>query len=227
MQTDKKTVYAIRLLYVPKEYDETKNKDVKIIGNFNSWYEQTCLYDKSLGIYYHILKTDDLMKPISFKFVSPFVGKCGNHLKHYECSTLYSTKKDEEDRANNFLDIANLNEEKGSKSGEKGGDGSKKMEEIMKEYNQFLNDKIKEAIQDDKNQEIKYAKSQSEILEEPIFFIPENKDELYARCEKEGLKICSMMNGNWYVGSYPVEKRVLQIDEKVSIEIYCAKFQRY
>lgn len=70
----------------------------------------------------------------------------------------------------------------------------------------------------DVNEEIWKAKHLG-IVEEPIFFVPDNFEEVYARLKTEKLKICSITKGEWVVGSHPVEK--LKLD---SIELYFAKY---
>ena len=72
------------------------------------------------------------------------------------------------------------------------------------------------------------AERETVILEEPILFMPDQKEHVYARLENnEKLRICSVRDGKWVVDSHPIEKLSLKIDDQKFIEVYCAKYQKY
>ena len=58
-------------------------------------------------------------------------------------------------------------------------------------------------------------------------FIPDQKLDVYARLESEILRICSIRDGKWVVGSHPVQKMSFKIDDQTLVEVYCAKYQKY
>ena len=126
---------------------------------------------------------------------------------------------------NNFLDITALGIEQSPEASQQGVESQAKpgaidQQSLMEKYNQFLNEKIQEVMnrEHDVNEEIWKAKHQG-IVEEPIFFVPDKFEEVYARLKTEELKICSITKGEWVVGSHPVEKMKLD-----SIELYFAKY---
>ena len=70
MQSEKTPEYSGTLVYVPQGYHDSKILSVKIIGDFNEWKEEECQFDRSLGMFYFIIKTVDLGRSSTFKFVS-------------------------------------------------------------------------------------------------------------------------------------------------------------
>ena len=96
--------YSIKLLYAPFDYDESKYKNVRVIGSFNEWQENNCLFDESLGMYYFNYATDDLYNTkIEFTFKA---ADC-----HVVCSEIYPLVQNPFGSHNNFLDFEKLHAE--------------------------------------------------------------------------------------------------------------------